>query len=168
MEGSGIPGKLTMKKLFENKYFVIAVRAVLGAVFMYASFDKMANPEAFANIIDNYHLLPYQLVNPLAIFLPWVEFITGLFLLTGKWVRGSLLIYTSLLVVFILALMQALIRGLDISCGCFSVNPSSTSEVWLRIIEDILLLTCSILLLKFTPAAQKEETGNSEIINQNN
>ena len=168
MEGSGIPGKLTMKKLFENKYFVIAVRAVLGAVFMYASFDKMANPEAFANIIDNYHLLPYQLVNPLAIFLPWVEFITGLFLLTGKWVRGSLLIYTSLLVVFILALTQALIRGLDISCGCFSVNPSSTSEVWLRIIEDILLLTCSILLLKFTPAAQKYETGNSEIINQNN
>ena len=168
MESSGIPGKLTMKKLFENKYFVIAVRAVLGAVFMYASFDKMANPEAFAKIIDNYHVLPYQLVNPMAIFLPWVELITGLFLLTGKWVRGSLLIYTSLMVLFILALTQALVRGLDISCGCFSVNPSSTSEVWLRIIEDILLLTCSILLLKFTPASQNEKTRNSEIINQNN
>jgi len=54
-----------MKKLFENKYFVIAARILLGSVFMYASFDKMANPEAFAKIIDNYHLLPYQLVNEL-------------------------------------------------------------------------------------------------------
>ena len=76
-----------MKRLFENKYLVIAVRVVLGALFMYASFDKMANPEAFANIIDNYHLLPYQLVNPLAIFLPWLEFITGLLLIIDKWVK---------------------------------------------------------------------------------
>ncbi|MBE2217253.1 MAG: DoxX family membrane protein [Ignavibacteria bacterium] len=140
-----------MKRLFENKYFVIAVRVVLGALFMYASFDKMANPEAFANIIDNYHLLPYQLVNPLAIFLPWLEFFTGLFLIIGKWVKGSLLIYSALLVIFIIALSQALIRGLDISCGCFSVNPSSTSEVWLRIVEDIVMLFFSVMLFKYYP-----------------
>ncbi len=138
-----------MKRLFENKYFVIAVRFVLGALFMYASFDKMANPEAFANIIGNYHLLPYQLVNPLAIFLPWLEFFTGLFLIIDKWVKGSLLIYSALLVIFIIALSQALIRGLDISCGCFSVNPSSTSEVWLRIVADIVMLFFSVMLYKY-------------------
>lgn len=140
-----------MKRLFENKYFAIAVRVVLGALFMYASFDKMANPEAFANIIDNYHLLPYQLVNPLAIFLPWLEFITGLLLIIDKWVKGSLLIYSALLVIFIIALSQALIRGLDISCGCFSVNPSSTSEVWLRIVADIVMLFFSVMLYKYYP-----------------
>lgn len=140
-----------MKRLFENKYFAIAVRVVLGALFMYASFDKMANPEAFANIIDNYHLLPYQLVNPLAIFLPWLEFITGLLLIIDKWVKGSLLIYSALLVIFIVALSQALIRGLDISCGCFSVNPSSTSEVWLRIVADIVMLFFSVMLYKYYP-----------------
>jgi len=140
-----------MKRLFENKYLVIAVRVVLGALFMYASFDKMANPEAFANIIDNYHLLPYQLVNPLAIFLPWLEFITGLLLIIDKWVKGSLLIYSALLVIFIIALSQALIRGLDISCGCFSVNPSSTSEVWLRIVADIVMLFFSVMLYKYYP-----------------
>jgi len=140
-----------MKRLFENKYLVIAVRVVLGALFMYASFDKMANPEAFANIIDNYHLLPYQLVNSLAIFLPWLEFITGLLLIIDKWVKGSLLIYSALLVIFIIALSQALIRGLDISCGCFSVNPSSTSEVWLRIVADIVMLFFSVMLYKYYP-----------------
>ncbi len=161
-----------MKKLFENKYIVIAARTVLGAVFMYASFDKMANPEAFANIVDNYHLLPYQLVNALAIFLPWLEFITGLFLITGKWVKASLLIYNVLLVVFIIALSQALIRGLDISCGCFSVNPSTTSEVWLRIIEDIILLFFSFMLYKYSKdeinVSNEKEIENKYFINQTN
>lgn len=157
-----------MKKLFENKYIALAARIILGAVFMYASFDKMANPEAFANIIDNYHLLPYQLVNGLAIFLPWLEFITGLFLITGKWIKASLTIYNVLLVVFIIALAQALIRGLDISCGCFSVNPSSTSEVWLRVIEDIGLLFVGIMLFKYTKDEDKELQENKILINQTN
>lgn len=161
-----------MKKLFENKYIALAARIILGAVFMYASFDKMANPEAFANIIDNYHLLPYQLVNGLAIFLPWLEFITGLFLITGKWIKASLTIYNVLLVVFIIALAQALIRGLDISCGCFSVNPSSTSEVWLRVIEDIGLLFVSLMLFKYTKdedtVPQNKEIENNNYINQTN
>ena len=135
---------------------------------MYASFDKMANPEAFANIIDNYHLLPYQLVNPLAIFLPWLELITGLLLITGKWVKGSLLIYNVLLVIFIIALVQALIRGLDISCGCFSVNPSSTSEVWLRVIEDIALLFVSFMMLKYSYPTNNEEIEKNNLINQTN
>lgn len=157
-----------MKKLFENKFIAISARIVLGAVFMYASFDKMANPEAFADIIDNYHLLPYQLVNALAIFLPWLEFITGLLLVTGKWIKGSLLLYTTMLVVFIIALSQALIRGLDISCGCFSVHPSSTSEVWLRILEDLVLLAVSIFLFKYTKDTKETEIENNKIINQNN
>jgi uncharacterized membrane protein YphA (DoxX/SURF4 family) len=140
-----------MMKIFENKNFVIASRIILGGVFMYASFDKMANPQAFADIIDNYRILPVQLVNPLAIFLPWIEFITGLFLITGKWVKGSLLLYSTLLIIFIAGLSQALIRGLDISCGCFSVKPSSTSDVWLRIIEDLIMLFFSINLFRYCP-----------------
>ncbi len=155
---------IAMKKIFENKYAVITARIVLGAVFMYASFDKMSNPAAFADIIDNYRILPFQLVNALAIFLPWLEFITGLFLLTGKWVKGSLLIYTVLLVIFIFALGQALLRGLDISCGCFSVKPSSTSDVWLRIIEDIILLFISVNLYRFT---SDDEIVSKKSINLN-
>lgn len=170
MEGCRISCKLIliMKKLFENKFVSTTVRIVLGALFMYASFDKMANPEAFAKIIDNYHLLPYQLVNPLAIFLPWLEFITGLFILSGKWVKSSLLIYNALLVIFIIALSQALIRGLDISCGCFSVNPSSTSDVWLRIIEDILMLAVGFFLYKYYIEEDKKVIENNNLINQNN
>ena len=149
-----------MKKIFENKYFAASVRIILGAIFVYASLDKIANPQAFADIINNYRVLPVQLVNPLAIFLPWLEFITGLFMISGKWVKGSLLIYSTLLVIFIIALSQALIRGLDISCGCFSVQPTTTSNVWLRIIEDLIMLFFSVKLYR-SSLQQNFKTENS-------
>jgi uncharacterized membrane protein YphA (DoxX/SURF4 family) len=140
-----------IKKLFEIRSFSILVRIVLGALLMYASIDKMANTGELAKIIHNYRILPAQFENLLAIFLPWLEFITGLCLLIGKFPKGSLLIYSSLLVIFIIALSQALIRGLDIACGCFSVKPSSTSEVWLRIIMDFIMLFFSVNLFLYIP-----------------
>ena len=139
-----------MSKLFLNKKFLIFVRVALGAIFIYSSMDKLANMGDFAKIIHNYKLLPVSLENLLAIFLPWLEFITGLFLVAGRFVKGASLIYTIFLCIFIVALSQALIRGLDINCGCFSVKPSSTSEVWLRIIEDIVMLYFSVNLYRYT------------------
>ena len=135
-----------LNRLFTHKYFAPLVRIVLGAIFIYASMDKIANMPDFAKVIFYYRILPVQMVNLLAIFLPWLEFVLGVFLIIGKFERASLLIYSTLIVVFIIALSQALIRGLDISCGCFSVDPSSTSEVWLRIIEDIVILFFSVNL----------------------
>ena len=146
-----------MNKLFQNKTFILALRIVLGAIFMYASMDKMANPQDFAKIVHNYHILPVQLVNLLAIFLPWIELLTGLFLAIGKWEKAAALIYSTLLVIFIIGLSQALIRGLDISCGCFSVKPSTTSEVWLRIVEDLVMLFFSVNLYRFLPEKKAYE-----------
>jgi hypothetical protein len=151
-----------MEKLFSNKIFVIIVRIVLGGLFIYASMDKMANMSDFAKVIHNYKILPASLENLLAIFLPWLEFITGLFILTGKYTKGALFIYNIFLVIFIIALSQALIRGLDINCGCFSVKPSSTSEVWLRIIEDILMLFFSFNLYRFTSENNFKESIQTE------
>jgi len=159
MENGWLPGKLNMEKLFKNKYFVLLARIVLGAIFVYASFDKMANPEAFLKIIHNYRLLPVQLENPMAIFLPWVELLTGFLLVVGKWEKACLLLYNFVMIIFVIALSQALIRGLDISCGCFSVDPSSTSEVWLRIILDIITLFFSVNLYMYLP---EDETNNLE------
>jgi len=150
---------INMEKLFGNKIFMIIARIVLGAVFVYASFDKMANPDAFLKIIHNYRLLPVQLENPLAIFLPWMELITGLMLIVGKWEKASLMLYNVIMVIFVIALSLALIRGLDISCGCFSVNPSTTSDVWLRILLDIITLFVSVNLYRFWPA---EDINNIE------
>ena len=146
-----------MEKLFGNRNFQFVARVVLGGIFVYASLDKMANPDAFQKIIENYKILPVQLTNPLAIFLPWVEFISGLLLIIGKWEKGSLLLYNILMIIFIISLSQALIRGLDIACGCFSVKPSSTSEVWLRVVLDIITLFFSLNLYRYYPDEEQLE-----------
>ena len=146
--------KAFINKVFGNKNFLVLVRVVLGGLFIYASLDKIANMPDFAKVIYNYKILPVQFVNLLAIFLPWLEFITGFCLILDKFVRGALLIYSTLLVIFTIALSQALIRGLDIACGCFSVKPSSTSEIWLRIIMDLIMLFFSVELYLHTPSEE--------------
>ena len=42
---------------------VIISRLILGAVFIYASWDKILNPDDFAKAIGNYHVLPFGLEN---------------------------------------------------------------------------------------------------------
>ncbi|RPI18348.1 MAG: DoxX family membrane protein [Ignavibacteriae bacterium] len=151
-----------MRKIFENKQFWILVRIVLGALFIYSSMDKLANMGEFAKVIYFYRMLPAGWENLLAIFLPWLEFITGLLLVVGRFNRGASLLYSSMLVIFIIALSQALLRGLDISCGCFSVKPSTTSEVWVRIILDFIMLFFSVNLYMFL--SRQEEKINQKTI----
>lgn len=126
------------------------LRLIVGGFFLYASFSKLMNQEEFSRAIYNYKL-PYfdSLINISAIVIPSMEFFTGLFLILGIFKRGSSLIISVLLIVFIILLTQAYIRGLDISCGCFSLETiGQKSDILQRIIEDILLLIASILILK--------------------
>lgn len=134
-------------EFIKNKYLQIILRLILGGLFIYASYDKIINPAEFAKAVKNYDMLPIALVNIPAIILPYLEFFTGLFLVIGVWKRGSSAIIIIMLLVFLVGLMQAYVRGLDINCGCFSLeNSSSTSDILVRIIEDILMLAAAVLI----------------------
>lgn len=105
--------------------FVALLRIALGVVFIAASVDKIQNPQSFAENIANYRMMPYQLINLVAIMLPWIEIVTGSLLVMGIWTKANAVIASGMLVVFSLAILQALMRNLDISCGCFSTDPSA-------------------------------------------
>jgi uncharacterized membrane protein YphA (DoxX/SURF4 family) len=100
----------------------ILLRLFLGVVFVYASFDKILRPAAFAEIIYNYQILPDPLINIASIFLPWLELLLGLLLIFGFWLPGAVLIANALFLVFFATLIFNSARGLDIDCGCFSVS----------------------------------------------
>ncbi len=130
-----------------NRYFQLLLRLVIGGLFVYASFSKIFNQQEFAKAIYNYKLLPGELVNILAIVLPYVEFFAGIFLIFGIFKKGSSFLIGAMLIVFIIALTRAYILGLDISCGCFSLETvSEKSDISQRIIEDILMLIGCILI----------------------
>jgi putative oxidoreductase len=128
---------------------VSVLRVALGAVFIVASLDKIQNPEAFATGIANYRLLPYTVINGIAIVLPWLEVITGILLVLGVWIKASTMIVWALLFAFSIAISQALARGLDISCGCFTTNPATERMSLWTLIWDLIWLCWGILVWFF-------------------
>jgi len=101
-----------------NQYLVIIIRIILGAVFLWASIDKIIDPEKFARSISNYHVVPLGIENSIAIFLPWLEFFIGFGLILGVMVDGATIITSFLLIIFNMMIVQAVIRGFNIDCGC--------------------------------------------------
>ena len=134
-------------KILSNKYFLILLRLIVGGFFVFASLDKLMNQEAFARAIYNYKFLPDIFINIFAIIIPYIELITGLLLIAGIFKRGSSFLISFMLVIFIIALSQAYAKGLDINCGCFSLETvGQKDDILLRIVEDILLLIASIII----------------------
>jgi uncharacterized membrane protein YphA (DoxX/SURF4 family) len=123
----------------------LAARLILGAIFLYASIDKIAHPDRFALAVYNYQLLPEAAVNLLALWLPWLELVSGVLLIVGIWIRGSLAVLTGLILVFLGALGFNLARGLDISCGCFSTEAVHPLTI-LTLLRDSLFLLLALYL----------------------
>ena len=112
---SGAQGRMNY---LQNKWIALVFRLFLGAMFMYASLDKINAPETFSGDIRAYQIIPFGLENSVAIILPWLELLIGIGLVIGVMVDGSALISMGLLVVFIIAISSAILRGYNIECGC--------------------------------------------------
>lgn len=63
--------------------------------------------------------------------------LAGLSLIVGIWIKGGALILSALSFAFAVAVGSALFRGLDISCGCFSLNESEDRIQWSYIAQDL-------------------------------
>ncbi len=130
------------------KVIVFIIRFGLAALFIYSGTVKLINPAAFAINIDNYAILPYIVVTLMAAVLPWLEVICGLALLSGKWIQGAALWIAAMNIVFIIAIASAMLRGLDISCGCHSTSTEGARVGLQKLLENLFLLAASIYLYK--------------------
>jgi len=130
---------------------VLLCRLFVGGVFIYASLDKLGHPGAFATAISHYRIVPYSLLHVCAHLLPVVEIVIGSALVLGWWQRGAALIAAFLTLVFMAAITAALVRGLDISCGCFNTDGGHTVGLDLLWRDVILLLMCLPPLLARDP-----------------
>ncbi len=122
-------------------------RLALGIIFLYAGLEKIIAPSEFALAIYNYRLLPDGAINLLAVILPWLEVLLACGLIAGSYVRGSSLLSALLFLTFSVALTISLVRGLDISCGCFGGSTGSIN--WLYLFRDTSLLAMSVFSLFF-------------------
>jgi len=110
----------------------------MAGLFLYSGAIKVLDPAFFAQSTANYRMLPPALITPMALFLPWLEIWSALALLTLPAPRRAGWIWiTVMLIVFTIAKISALARGLDISCGCgTSEDPMTFRDV----LENLILL----------------------------
>ena len=154
VSGNGRKWDTRQKKMKDNQlnrgwpiWIHWTLRLILGLTFIWASWHKMVAPGEFAKIIYGYGVFPGIFINPIAIFLPYLEFLAGVCLVTGILPRSSLLILNGLLTAFILLIGFNLFRGHVFDCGCFSVSQTqTTASAWFLLIRDFFLLAAGICL----------------------
>jgi putative oxidoreductase len=141
----------------KTRYLPAATRIALGGIFIYAALLKIADPVAFAGSVAAYRILPYFGSYLAAATLPFLELTCGLLLVSGYRVRGGAVIIAGLNLIFMVALASAIVRGLDIDCGCFKQGGAKTSP-WLALGRDAVFLLMSCYLIRKEKKA-KEPTS---------
>jgi uncharacterized membrane protein YphA (DoxX/SURF4 family) len=138
-----------IKGFLNRSPLLLLSRIVLGGIFIYASLDKIMHPLAFAQVIHHYRLSPPELINLIAVVMPWLELTAGLFLITGYRARGANLLIMAMLIFFMVVLSITAIRGINVACGCFTTSTTVKSNLIIRIIEDVGMLLLSLHIFFF-------------------
>jgi uncharacterized membrane protein YphA (DoxX/SURF4 family) len=142
-----------MKAFLEHRWTLFILRLLLGGAFLYAGTMKIASPEAFADSIFTFQLLPDSLVNMVAMALPLFEMMVGGMLVLGLELRVASFSAIFLTAGFALALGQALARGLEVDCGCFGRGKPSPWKTWGSLGRDLLFFAAAVLVYR------KERSG---------
>ncbi len=113
--------------------------------FIYAAWGKIIDVQQFAIEIRNYKMafLDPKYVNIPAILLPWIEVAAALALIYPKTRKAGAVVVGAMLLFFIYAVFDAaIVRGLNISCGC--TGKDSGPAGWTTIGRNVGLLIATI------------------------
>jgi len=133
-----------LRRLIDNDYLTMFSRLFIGVVLIYASFYKVIDPGSFARSIWFYHMVPGDLINLMALILPWLELLCGLALIFGVHYRGAVIWANIMTIVFIIALYSTIYRGLSIDCGCFKASGSAAYKAWRSLAMDLVMLIFTV------------------------
>jgi len=125
-------------------WLLLLVSWFLGGVFVYAGWLKALDPAQFVTSIRGFHLLPDPGPALLALSLPWLEIFAGLAVVTGWLRRGGLALINLALLVFLIALINAWLRGINVDCGCFGDTQHAT--VAQDLLRNLVLLSAGLWL----------------------
>jgi uncharacterized membrane protein YphA (DoxX/SURF4 family) len=129
---------------------VLACRIVLGALFIWAAITKLPDMAAFAQDVANYRVVPAVVVPFIAAAVVGIELLAGAALVSGFLARPAAIVIAALLAVFTAFIAQALLRGIDLRCGCFGGDEPAS---WWTVVRDIAMLAAAIAVARGPSAA---------------
>jgi uncharacterized membrane protein YphA (DoxX/SURF4 family) len=130
---------------------LLGIRFFLGLAFLTASLPKLAAPNDFRRALRNYRLLPFRLVGPVARWLPRLELMLALALLTGLAPAIAASLAAATLLAFSAAAAINLARGRRIECGCFG-GSSPRRITWSLVLRDVVLAGAAIVVAVRPPS----------------
>jgi uncharacterized membrane protein YphA (DoxX/SURF4 family) len=136
-----------MTAALDNRALTVATRLIVGSVFVFASIEKTADPVAFAAMIDHYRIIGGTASLLSAMLLPWLELVAGITLILGVTPRGASLLIGSMTILFTAAILSGIARGLDIGCGCYTLDPDVSRIGWGKVAENVGLVILSVYLV---------------------
>lgn len=137
---------------------IISSQALLAGLFLFAAFNKLAGAngpqlfsgsiQAFFKLKDGSSAAPDWFVKLSTGVVPWVEVVAALLLLCGIWARAAATVLSLLLITFIVLIIQAIARDLDLHCGCFGkLSPFCPEKVGVcNIIQNTIMLAMALLI----------------------
>jgi len=102
--------------------------------------------------VANYRVVPAALVPFVASAVVGIELLGGIALVAGVMERAAAAVIACLLVAFIAFLSQALLRGIDLRCGCFGGDEPAS---WWTVARDLLMLAAAVVVAR-GPVPQRQ------------
>lgn len=119
----------------------LALKLVVAALLLVAGGLKLMDPHAFIFALANYRLLPEVLLGPVAYGIPVLEVLVAFALFHPAYEDAAWLLSAGMFLGFALAVGSAVVRGLDISCGCFG---AAMTVSWYHLAGNLLAAGGSI------------------------
>jgi len=151
-------------------------RVALGGIFLYAVYAKLNYPpgsfwtfklfnwqlaiQIFAISVNGYEVLPDWAVTPVAYFVPALEFVLGVLLLSGLGLRWAAAAGSALLGFFFTLMLRAYFMGQSIDCGCFGPGDRLGPQTLLR--DGSLLLLALLVAWGAFRAARLQRVREKE------
>lgn len=144
----------------QHPIIFLLIRLLVGGVFVLFGFAKAIAPiEEFASVIKTYDMLPEAIVPAAAIIFIVTEIVFGVFFIVGVFTNRSAQGIFLLLIAFMIALSQAMLRGIELTdCGCsgglFSIGETPQAVLF----RDLIMFGAVAWFLKAPAAATQRLT----------